>query len=507
MVYLNTDKSQNYLIPTRINDLFSKDHVCYLIEQIAESMDYSNFDMKVDGAGHPTIHPRIKLKILMMAGVDTIKSSRRLAKACQENVVYIYLAEKTQPDFRTICLFKKNNPDIINNASLQLTKFAYERGMIDLSHLMVDGTTIKARANDDRILDKETLQKLKKHVENFLKESIKVDEEEDKIYGNRGMHELPEDLNDSEKRRPIVRKIVDEINKSIKEGNKESANQIKEKLNKIENKMDELGLKKYSLTDPDSRFMLNKKGKIELSYNAQIVTDKNGFIVADDVVQDAVDKQQLVPDIEQVEQKFGKLPEGTKISADAGYENGEQMQILDERGFDLYIPGKFTATEETRQKKFSKAKFKYDEQKDIYTCPENKILSNIGKYYRKKEQRYLTIYKCEDCLNCPHHDECVGKRTKQRALHAVTGDKLFNRIREKLQTPTGKEARKLRQQTVERSFGDIKENKNLRSFLVTGIEKVKTEFKLAIITHNLVMINNIIKKKTTRNPNFLANTC
>ena len=508
MVYVNTDKNQTYLVPQKITDLFSKDHVCYLIEQIAESIDYSKFDVKYDGAGRPAYHPRILIKLTLIASVDNIMSSRRIAKNSQENVVYIYLAEKTQPDFRTICNFKKNNPELINEASFQLSKFAYEHGMIDLSHLMIDGTIIKSSANGDRILDKETLKKLSNYIDNFLQKSIKVDEEEDKIYGDRAMHELPEDLNDSEKRRPIVRKIVDEINKNMNEGKKANVEQIKKELQNIEQTMEERGLKKYSLTDPDARFMLNKKGKIELSYNAQIVTDKNGLIIADDVVQQADDTHQLVPGIKQVEQKFGKLPEGTKVSADAGYANGEQMEILDKKGFDLYVPGK-NSKPETRDKKFAKANFFYDEQKDIYTCPENKILKNVGKYFHKQQQRQMIIYQCQNCPTCNHNDTCC-KNKKYRVIHAIPQDRLLNKIKEKLQTAYGKETYKLRKQTVERSFADIKENKKFRSFLTRGIQKVKTEFKLACITHNLVIINNIIKKKTKtnqQNTSFLANTC
>ena len=506
MVYVNTDKGQNYLIPTKINDLFSKDHVCYLIEQIAESIDYSDFDKRYSGAGHPAYHPRINVKLLMMAGVDGVNSSRRIAKNTQENVVYIYLAEKTSPDFRTISDFRKDNQQLINKVSVELTKFAYEQGIIDLSHLMIDGTIIKADTNNNRIIDKETLQKISKYIDKAIEKGIKVDEEEDKLYGDKGMHELPKEFNNSEKRRPIVRKIVDEINKSIKEGNKEKTEQIKKDINKIQQKMQESGIKKYSFTDPDSRFMLNKKGKTELSYNAQLVVDKKGIILANDVVQDTTDRHQLVSGIEQVEQNLGKLQEGTKVLADAGYENGEQMQILDERGFDLYIPGKFTATTETRQKKFSKAKFTYDEQKDIYTCPENKILKNNSTFFSNKQQRIMTIYKCLDCPTCPHHNACC-KNKKYRSIHAIPQDKLLNKIKEKILTPDGEATYKLRQQTVEPSIGDIKHNKKFTSFLTRGIQKVKTEFNLACIAHNLVIINNLMKTKSKEDISFLAKTC
>lgn len=220
MAYITSFKNQNYLLPLNITDLFSEDHACYLIEQIAEQLDYSEFDKKYAGAGHPAYHPRINIKLLLMANVDGIRSSRRIAKNAQENVVYIYLAEKTNPDFRTISDFRKDNRRLIKNVFREVNMFALEYGLIDLSHLMIDGTTVKANANNQRILDRETLRKLDKYIDKIIEEGIKVDDEEDKIYGERGMHELPEEFTGSERRKPIVRKIVNEINKSIKEGKK-----------------------------------------------------------------------------------------------------------------------------------------------------------------------------------------------------------------------------------------------------------------------------------------------
>ncbi|MFH1063986.1 MAG: IS1182 family transposase [Candidatus Woesearchaeota archaeon] len=497
MAYIKSFPDQNYVVPPRLTDLFSEDHVCFLIKQIADGLDYSEFDIKYSGVGHPAYHPRICLKLLMLANIDGIKSSRRIAKNAQENVVYIYLAEKAKPDFRTLCNFRKDNPDLVREADLQLKKFAIAHGLIDLSHLMIDGTSIKADANNDRILDKETIEKLKRYIDRQIQEGIKVDEEEDKLYGDRSFHELPEDFNDREKRRPIVRKIVDEINKSIKENKKGNIKKIKKSLENVETAMQEQGLKKYSFTDPDSRFMNNKKGKFELCYNAQVMVDKNGIIVCDDVSQCAVDRNELVPAVNTVEKNFGKLKQGTKLLADGGYDNGEAMEELDKRGFDLFIPGKSKA-----KGKYNKANFAYDEEKDIYTCPENKILKLHGTYFHKKRQEHLEIYKCQDCRTCPHQKTCC-KSANYRTVIALPQDKLFQRIKKKLQTPDGKAIYRLRKQTVETAFADLKHNKKFRNFLLRGLEKVKIEFNLACIAHNLVKINNLIKTKGIS----LANTC
>ncbi len=491
MTYIQSYPNQTYLIPPKITDLFSKDHICYLIEQIVGEMDFSEFDIKYSGAGHPAYHPRINLKLLTLAYLDGIRSSRKIAKNAQENVVYIYLAEKVKPNFRTISDFRKDNPGIIRSLFRQITKFAQQQGLIDLSHLIIDGTKIKANAYDDRILDKRTLTILDNYIDKVIEEGIKTDEEEDKFYGDRSVYQLPEDLNDSEKRRPSVKKIVKEINKSIREGNTKRVQKIKSKLQKIDKIMDKKDLKKYSLTDSESRFMRNKKETLALSYNAQLVVDKNGLALYGDVVQSSIDKNELLPAINGLEQDFGQLPKGTKVLADAGYENSDAVEELDKRGYDLFVPGKYGS-----KSKFYKSNFDYDEEKDIFICPENKqLIRQNWKYFHKRLNKKMLIYKCSDCTTCPHQKACC-KTAKHRVIHAYPQEKLLQRIKKKLKTTEGKEIYRLRKETVEISFGDIKHNKNFRMFLLRGLEKVKIEFNLVCIARNLVKINNLLKGRS-----------
>lgn len=494
MAYIKSFRNQNYLIPPKISDLFSKDHVCYLIEQITDNLDYSEFDLKYSGPGGPAYQPRILLKLLMMGHVDGIRSSRRIAKNAQENVVYIFLAEKTSPDFRTISDFKKDNKKLVKTMSKELNLFALKEGLIDLSHLMIDGTTIKANANNDKNISKKTLEKIEKYINKLIEEGIKVDEEEDKLYGDRGMHQLPEDFDNAEKRRPIIRKIVREINKSMKEGDTEKVHEIKENLQNIKQVMKEKNLKKYSFIDPDSKFMQNKEGKLELCYNAQLVTDKNGLIISNDVVTDVNDKHQLLPNIARVEQDFGPLPEGTKIGADGGYLSQDIMP-LDKRNFDIYMPMFGMQTEE--KNRFDKINFKYDPESDCYICPENKEVEWMTKIKHNKYD-YVEKYMCKDCPSCPYRTECFDNRKNFRILTTLPHDKIANRIKEKMLTKKGKETYKLRQQTVEPAIGDIKHNKKLRMFFTRGIHKVKTEFDLGCVAHNLAKINNLLHKKKTK---------
>ena len=494
MAYIKSYPNQNYLIPPKITDLFSENHVCYLIQQIAEEMDYSEFDTKYAGPGHPAYHPRISLKLLLMAYVDGIRSSRKIAKNACENVVYIFLAEKTNPDFRTISFFRKANPNLVKDVFKKVNTFALEHGLIDLSQLMIDGTIIKADTNDKHVIDRKVLDKLDKHIDRWIDMGIATDEAEDKLYGDRGIHELPDDLKDPYKRRKIVKKMVDEINKAIKEGKKEKVKEVRDDIEDLKKFMDAKGIKLMSLTDKDARFMLNKKGKVELSYNAQLVVDKNGFILSNDVVNECDDRHQLVPNINHVEQDFGLLPKGTIVNADAGYDNGEALEELEARGFDLYVPGKNVDTQHDEKKKFAKANFKYDEEKDTYICPENQHLTNRGTNYYKPQNQWRTTYAISKriCDTCPNKITCCKKATS-RSIITVPGDKIAYRIKEKLRTPEGKAIYKIRKQTVECRFGDVKENKKFRSFLLRGLQRVKTEWNLVTTASNLVIINNLLK--------------
>ncbi len=494
MAYIKSNPHQTYLIPPKLTDLFSENHVCYLIEQISDSLDYSEFDKKYAGVGAPAYHPRVNLKLLMMANVDGMRSSRKIAKNAQENAVYIYLAEKLQPDFRTISDFRKDNPQIVEQVFLKLSQFAYEHGLIDLSHLIVDGSTIQANANNNRVLDKATIKKLRKYIRKEIERGIKVDEEEDKIYGDRGLHQLPEDLNTSEKRRPIVRKIVDEINKAMKEDNKQKVAEIDSNLEQIGEAMERDGFKKYSMTDPDARFMLSKKGLVKLNYNAQLVVDKSGIIISNDVVQNPDDRNQLLPNIRRIERDFGKLPAGTKISMDQHYSKGEALLELDAEGFDLYAP--LYGMSKAKKNKFDKVNFIFDHDNDRYICPEGKFLENRGKTFNKKAQSYRTVYKTSvhDCRPCPYKQECANKMGYKMIL-ALAHDKLLQRIKAKLLSPEGRATYNLRKQTVEPAFGDIKENKKFRRFLLRGKEKVKIEWNLVCLASNLVKINNLLNKR------------
>src|SRR3989337_295012 len=275
MAYIQSYKGQSRVLPPSIEDLIPEDHICFLVEGLIDSVDYTSFDIKYSGAGHPAYHPRILLKLLVMGVLDKVRSSRRLSRNARENVVYMYLSEKLSPDFRTVSDFRKNNPGLVKEVFTHTVSFAKGEGLLDLSSLSTDGSKIKANASNKRVFTREELEVLVKFVDGELEEWAKQDVIEEKAFGDlRGSDQLP---NQSKK---TIQKAAKYYIKKIKERGDIFKEEIKESLKDSLEEAEKQGLSKVSITDPESRFMKNKKGKIELSYNPQLTVDKGGFIIA-----------------------------------------------------------------------------------------------------------------------------------------------------------------------------------------------------------------------------------
>ena len=185
MAYIQSNKDQNWLIPKSIRDMIPKDHICFLVQDFAETLDFSRFDVIYDGAGHPAYHPKIIMKILIQGMLSKIRSSRKLARACRENFVFMYLAEKVNPDFRTISRFRKDNSKFVKQAFQQTVSLATKHNLADLSFIAIDGSTLKAYAGKRQYFDKKGIDKLDKAIDKMVDEDIALDELEDQLFDDR----------------------------------------------------------------------------------------------------------------------------------------------------------------------------------------------------------------------------------------------------------------------------------------------------------------------------------
>jgi len=523
MVFYCDMKKQNWLLPPNIEDMIDDEHLCYIVDTVIDSMDFSVQEKEADKPGHPGYHPRILIKILIMGIIDGIRHSRKLHKSVRENFVYIYLAEKYTPDFRTISDFRKNNPELIESCFKAVVDFAKNLGMVQLGHISIDGTKIKANASKNKSLTKDELTLLDKIIKSEIQKGIEADGFDDEMYGkDKDGYELPDDIKLSENIRKYLKKKLDEeginsknqrtIGKIIKEhikGNEKRKKQINKKIEDTLSEIEKSDAKTGNLTDPDSNLMKNKKGVFEQCYNPQIAVDsEHKIIIANNISQSPDDTNELIPMIEEVEKNMGKLPEGTEVSSDNGYYSGPNFEYLEDKKLDGYIPDSKQAQKMkgkiVKNDQFGKECFEYDEENDEFICPNNERLVFRHEYYNKDKKKTTRVYYTNNCKDCPYKQQCLKESSKPyRRIKADEYEGVKRRMLNKMKSEKAKEKLKLRMKIVEHPFGDIKYNMGLAEFLLRGKNKVKIEFNLACIVHNFKRIGSFIKIKYGNIKNYL----
>jgi transposase len=507
---------QTWLVPRRLVSFIPDNHLCFFVANLVEGLDFKKNERKYKYTkGKPAYSRHMLTRLVIMASVDGIFSSRKIMKLAEENMVYMFLSGMDKPDFRTICRFKIECAEQIEEAFKMTVTVAKNAGMVKLKHIAIDGTKIKANASSNNLINQEEIQTIRE----LLKKGIEADEEEDKIYGDKRGDEIPPELLSKAKVKEMIQEAR-KANSDTKNENKlrktssklleqaiqspEQKELVLKKLNHAENELKKTKQKTISLTDPESRWMMNKKNLMELSYNMQIAVDyDSGIILSNTVTQDPTDHYQLIPQIENTIETLGQLPDDTAISADNGYFTKTNLQYLDENELDGYIPNRKQVYESKKHfinnKPYSKHNFKYDQQKDLYICPHNQVL----KY--KKTYKYNNVnmrqYYTNKCLKCTNQLECTGANR----VRIITdyGSVLSKRMALKMETEKGKIEFAKRKMTVEWPFGNIKENLKYTEYITRGIKQTQTENNLISISHNIKRIKNqkINKNKTNNQPN------
>lgn len=478
-IFKEYNQKQTFLLPPSVKDFVGPKHPARIISDIVDSIDISSIQSKYNGGGSTAYHPGMMLKVLIYAYSQGVYSSRRIERAVNSDTAFMYLAGMQIPDFRTICLFRAKHAEAIKQIFIEVVRLCASLGMVGLGHIAFDGTKLKANASIRQTREAEALnkemRKVTAEIDILLKRAKEVDECEDLLYGkdNDGSG-IPDEIKDKEYRL-----------KKLKEAKKQLA---KEKLNKV------------NITDPDARLMQNSKKVIHPGYNGQIAVDsQEQIIVASDLTQDATDHYQLKPMVEEAEQNLGQLPE--QISADAGYSSYDNLEYVEEKWVDTYIPdNKIESLDEKEEseKRYDKSNFAYDEKSNQYACPEGKTLTPYTKTTcaRKGErkEKELTIYRGTDCDSCPVKTKCT--KAKARTITRDGREPLQEKMREKLRSKEGKKIYRKRSYTVEPVFGNMKWNRVKLIMSMRGKKKVRGEFILMCLTHNIGKIIRKIQTKT-----------
>jgi transposase len=488
MVYIKSNPEQTLLLPTNLREIIARDHICYLIEEVVNQVNYKDFDEKVDGPGNPSYHPRIIFKIILNGIFERITSTRKLEKSTSENVVFRYLAENLKPDFHTIAMFRRGNRNLIKRCFLQTVEIAKKLEMTNFSKLYLDGIKVKANASKCKTFTKEEIDFLSEFVDKHFEETDRTDEEEDKKYGeSNGEMKIPEHLTHKSKLQAKVKEMLKDMDKA------------KEQMDKAKTKIKEESAKKVNLTDMDSGMMKMKKGNFEQAYNCQLlVEDKGGIIVGNSLSDSPNDVNETEPTMEKFKQDQKVSLKDVEVFQDNGYSSVKTAEYYAREGAIAYIPDKVT-TKELHGKakeisKFDFDNFELDFEKNQAICPAGHRMNFIRKEIDKKKGRWTNVYRTDECYNCEFKNECCEKR-KKFACREANINPLMRTIRLRLKTKEGREKYNKRFHKGEVPQAHIEYNLGYREFKCRGINPCENEVNLFSAAYNLMKIYNKLKEK------------
>jgi transposase len=431
-----------------------------VIDQLDLGPIYAHYEVQLRGA--PPFDPRLMTCLWLYAYCVGVFSSRKIATACERNLAFLAIVGDDRPDFRTISDFRKLHLDALADLFIAVLKLAHQVGLVQLGAWATDGSKFLGNASRHKAMSYGYMNKeeerLKAEIADLLKQQQQIDEAEDATLGSRRGDELPAELHFREQRLAKIQ----EAKKRLEEQAKTAAEAERQRRLEAEEQRQAEGRQatgrppgpiqevpddkaQTNFTDPELKIMPQSNKGWDYGVNGQVVADDAcGIIVACEAVLDTNDKQQAVPMAKQalanleaagIERPLDAKGQVQKIASleDTGYFSEKAVSGLEALGFEPYIAVERQKHHAPRGAKLVPAELAAQAEKAKAATPKEKM-------------------------------------------------------REKLQTEHGQAVYGLRKGVVEPVFGQIKGARGFRRFNLRGLEKVRKEWRIVCLTHNLLKI-------------------
>ena len=425
------------LLPPRVEDYVPKDHLSRLIVALVrESLDLSAIVGSYrSGLGQPPFDPRLMTALLLHGYASGVYSSRRIARACVERADFMMIAAGDPPDFRTISEFRRRHLQALAGLFVQVLRLAETAGLVKLGHVALDGTKVKANASKHKAMSyarmKQREAELTAEVERWLAAAEAADAEEDRLYGDKRGDEMPDWVADKQKR---LAKIA-EAKAALEAEARATAEEETRRRAEAEKKRIAEGRKKNGRTPAPPR--QEPAGKTQRNFTdpeSRILKSKDGFIQGYNA-QAAVDAEA------QIIVAHGLTPSTS--------DQDQLVPLID--GIEDNLG---------RTPKQASADAGYCSEANLAALAERGIAAYIA----------------------------IGRARRPADGKRMTAGPLTTAMRDKLKRAGRRSRYRLRKQVVEPVFGQIKQARGFRQFLLRGREKVTAEWALICTAHNLAKL-------------------
>ncbi len=429
---------QTQLLPPAVSDYVPADHLSHFVVALArESLDLSEIvGVYKSALGQPPFDPGLMTALLLYAYCSGLYSSRRIAKACAERVDFMMIVAHDAPDFRTIADFRRRHLAALATLFLQVLKLAEKAGLAKLGHVALDGTKIKANASKHKAMSYERMKtreaELQAEVDRWLEAAEAADAQEDKLHGaTRRGDEMPDWIANKQKRLAKIKEAKQalEAEAAAAAAAKAEAERAAEEKRKAENRKRPGRCPPAPSDHPDPKAQRNFTDP-----DSRVLLTKDGFIQG--------------------------------YNAQAAVDGG--CQIIVAHGL----------------------------TQSMSDCPQllpmvDRIRANLGR--KPKEVSADAGYCREDNLKALANRKieayvATGRAKRPAEITRKIGGELTQKMRQKLKRAGHRSRYRLRKQIVEPVFGQIKQARGFRQFLLRGLEAVQAEWALICTAHNITKL-------------------
>jgi len=425
------------LLPPRVQDYVPEDHLSRLIVSLVrESLDLSAITGSYrSGLGQPPFDPRMMTALLLHGYASGLYSSRRIARASVERADFMMIVAGDPADFRTISEFRRRHLPALAGLFVQVLKLAEKAGLVKLGHVALDGTKIQANASKHKSMSYGRMKKreaeLQAEVDRWLKAAEAADAEEDRLYGDQRGDGMPSWVADKQQRLEKIRQAKAELEAEAKA----AAEKEQRRRDQAAADLAAQGRKKSGPKPaPPKTEPADKAQRNFTDPQSRILKTKDGFIqgynaqAAVDAEAQIIVAHDLTPSMSDQDQLVS-LVDG--IERDLG-----------------------------RKPKEASADSGY--------CSE----ANLAALADRRISAYIATGRAK-------HPGDAKRKSK---------GPLTTAMQKKLKRAGHRSRYRLRKQTVEPVFGQIKQARGFRQFLMRGTEKVTAEWALICTAHNLTKL-------------------
>ena len=494
------NEDQMVMLPISLHDQLVAGTLEHTISQLVDKhIDLSVFDVRYnnDETGATAIHPKILLKVILLAYARGMISSRQIEQACQENIIFIALSYGYAPDHSTIASFVSSMQTEIQTVFSNVLLVCEELGLLDGTHFSLDGVKLSANVSKEW---SGTLEELK-HKRDKLQEKLQ------RMIAEHAQADMQPELviERQKKREQRFQLQVERLNVFLKDREPKRGSDG----NEIQS----------NAVDNESVKMPSSHGVIQ-GYNAQALVDSKHQVILAAETFASQDHENLEPMLDGAKKNLlaiGKDKnyfEDKQLTADSNYHSLNSLTICKKEKIDAYIPDiqfrkrdplfaeqeRFKDGVHGRQRPdakptlFTTADFSFDASKEVYLCPQGKELTchahNQVNRYRTYDVYHARI---EDCAACPVRARCLSKPNTSRRYLSIQIDSqqpnLIDEMKAKIDTEQGKRIYARRLGIVEPVFANICVQKRMNRFTLRTKSKVDVQWRLFALVHNIGKIH------------------